>query len=35
LDTAQWRAVADVKAHQTQTIHLKLDNNQLVLDSGN
>ena len=35
LDTAQWRAVADVKAHQIQTIHLKLDNNQLLLDAGN
>lgn len=35
LDTAKWRALVDVKAHQTQTIHLKLDNNQLLLNAGN
>lgn len=35
LDTARWRALVDVKTHQTQTLRLKLDNNQLVLDTGN
>lgn len=32
LDTAQWRAVASVKEHQTQTVHVKLKNNQLTVD---
>jgi type VI secretion system protein VasD len=32
VDTAQWRAGADIKAHQTQTIHLKVNNNQLVIE---
>ncbi|PPD31635.1 MAG: type VI secretion system lipoprotein TssJ [Methylomonas sp.] len=35
LDTAQWRMVRDVKTHQTQAIHLKLNNNQILLDAGN
>jgi type VI secretion system protein VasD len=32
VDTAQWRAGADIKAHQTHTIHLKVKNNQLVIE---
>lgn len=31
LDTAQWRAVANVKEHQTQTVQVKLANNQLTV----
>lgn len=32
LDTAQWRAVAVVQAHQTQKINVSLKNNQLAVD---
>lgn len=35
LDTAQWRAVAGVKEHQTQTVQIKLKNNQLAVDVPN
>ncbi len=32
VDTAQWRVGADIKAHQTQTLHLKIKNNQLTIE---
>lgn len=32
VDSAQWRASTDIKAHQTQTIHLKIKNNQLTIE---
>lgn len=31
LDTAQWRAIAAVAAHQTRSYTVKLDNNQLTV----
>jgi type VI secretion system protein VasD len=31
LDTAQWRAVSEFQMHQTQTINVKLNNNQMTL----
>ena len=34
LDTAQWRADVEVKAHQTQAIHIQLNNNQLKLEAA-
>jgi len=33
VDTAQWRIDAEVKAHQTQTLNVKIKNNQLTIDS--
>ncbi|MCQ8130764.1 type VI secretion system lipoprotein TssJ [Methylomonas rivi] len=35
LDSAQWRAVASVKAHQTQTVNIGLKNNQLTAETAN
>lgn len=35
LDTAQWRAGVAVKAHQTQTLQIKLKNNQLTVEAAN
>ena len=32
VDTAQWRVGADIKAHQTQTLHLSIKNNQLAIE---
>ncbi len=32
VDTAQWRQGAELKAHQTQTINVKLNNNQLTVE---
>ena len=31
LDTARWRATADIQAHQTQQLTVKLNNNQLTV----
>lgn len=35
LDTARWRAGVTVKAHQTQTIHVNLKNNQMTVETAN
>ena len=33
VDTAQWRAGTEVKPHQTQTLNVKLSNNQLTVEA--